>query len=442
MKNWVVVGAQWGDEGKGKIVDLLCEHFDIVARYQGGHNAGHTIKIGDRTMAVHLIPSGILHPDKVAVIGNGLVVDPQALLNEINKLQSLDVEITPQRLRISQRAHVILPYHRAIEAVMEQLQGESKVGTTMRGIGPAYIAKVGRYGVRIGDLLDPNVLKEKIAFNMAYANRILHALDADTFDADSLFACYREFGHQIADFITDTITYLNTAISQGRSVLFEGAQAVMLDVDFGTYPYVTSSSAAAAGACTGTGVPPHHITSVIGVMKAYTTRVGAGPFPTELTDETGALLQQRGAEIGVSTGRVRRCGWFDSVAVRYAVMINGFDALALTKLDILDVFDEIKICTGYRYRGEPVTEYPFNHRVLEQCEPVYESMPGWKTSTSGLTRYEDLPRAAQNYVSRLSGLVGCEISVISTGAGRTETIMIPGSHVSHLIADCELRIAE
>ena len=435
MKNLVVVGTQWGDEGKGKIVDFLCEHFDIVARYQGGHNAGHTVKVSDRTFVLHLIPSGIIHPDQVAVIGHGLVIDPQALLDEIDQLRSLDIEVTPERLRISQQAHVILPYHRAIEAVMEQQQGDRRVGTTMRGIGPAYVAKVGRHGVRVGDLLDGDLLKEKIHFNVAYTNRILQSFGADTFDADSLYASYRDFGQHIAPYITDTISYLNTAISQGRSVLFEGAQGVMLDLDFGTYPYVTSSTAVAAGAAAGTGVPPSRLTSVIGVMKAYTTRVGEGPFPTELKDETGALLQQRGAEVGASTGRVRRCGWFDSFALRYAVMVNGFDALVLTKLDILDVVDEIKICTGYRYQGDILTAYPSNHRVLEHCEVIYESVPGWRTSTSGLTQYKDLPALAQDYISRLRELVGCEISLISTGANRSEAILLPGSHLALMLED-------
>jgi adenylosuccinate synthase len=434
MKNLVVVGAQWGDEGKGKVVDLLCEHFDIVARYQGGHNAGHTIKVGDRTFVLHLIPSGIIHPDKVSVIGNGLVVDPEAFLRELHELQSSDIEVTPERLRVSDRAHLILPYHRAIEAVLEQQQGDSKVGTTMRGIGPAYMAKAGRHGVRVGDLLDPDLLQEAIEFNVAYANRFLHAFDADLFDAHALYTRYRDFGQQMAPYIADTVTYLNTAISQGRSVLFEGAQAVMLDLDFGTYPYVTSSSATAAGAATGTGVPPHHLTSVIGVAKAYATRVGAGPFPTELKDETGALLQQRGAEVGASTGRVRRCGWFDGFALRYAVMASGFDTLVLTKLDILDVFDEIKICTGYQYQSERLTHYPYSHRRLDQCEPIYESMPGWNTSTSGLTTYEELPRAARDYVARLSEVVGCGISLISTGASRSESILIHDSHLDRLLS--------
>lgn len=434
VKSLVVVGAQWGDEGKGKIVDLLCEYFDIVVRYQGGHNAGHTIKVGDRTFVLHLIPSGIVHPDKVSVIGHGLVVDPQALLNEIEYLRSLNVEVTPERLRLSERAHLILPYHRALEAVMEQQQGDRRVGTTMRGIGPAYVAKVGRHGLRVGDLLEAELFREKLHFNVTYVNRILQAFGADPFDEDSLYARYWDLGRQIAPYITDTIGYLNTAIASGRSVLFEGAQGVMLDLDFGTYPYVTSSTTVAAGAAAGTGVPTNRLSSVIGVMKAYTTRVGAGPFPTELDDATGRLLQQRGAEVGASTGRVRRCGWFDSVAVRYAVMVNGFDALAVTKLDILDVFDEIKICTGYRYQGRLLTAYPYNHRMLEQCEPIYETVPGWQSSTSGLTRYEDLPPLARQYIARLSQLVGCEISLISTGASRSETIWIPDSYLSRLRA--------
>lgn len=436
MKNVVVIGAQWGDEGKGKVVDLLAEHFDIVARYQGGHNAGHTIKVGDRTFALHLIPSGIIHPDKVSVIGNGLVVDPQALLHEMAELRGLGIDVTPARLLVSDRAHLILPYHRALEAVMEQQHGERRVGTTMRGIGPAYVAKVGRHGVRVGDLLDEELLREKIEFNVAYGNRILHAFDADTLDADQVWKDIRALASEVAPYVHDTITYLNRAIAQGRRVLFEGAQGIMLDLDFGTYPYVTSSSAMAAGASTGTGIPPHHISAVIGVTKAYTTRVGAGPFPTELTDQWGALLQQRGAEIGVSTGRVRRCGWLDGFALRYAVMVNGVDALVLTKLDILDVFDQIKVCTGYRYRGQPLTAYPSNLRVLEQCEPIYECWPGWNTSTSGLTRYDDLPPQARQYVARLSALVGCPISLISTGPRRTETIWAPNTAV---MAACGLQ---
>jgi adenylosuccinate synthase len=429
MKNLVVVGAQWGDEGKGKVVDLLSEHFDIVVRYQGGHNAGHTVKVGDRSFVLHLIPSGIIHPNKVAVIGHGLVVDPEALLNEINHLRSLGIEVTPERLRLSNRAHLILPYHRGLEGVLENLQGARRVGTTMRGIGPAYTAKVGRHGLRVGDMLDHDTLWERIQFNVEYINRLLHAHGADLFDAKTIYEEYRAFGDQIAAYITDTIAYLNTAITQGASVLFEGAQGTMLDMDYGTYPYVTSSNAVAAGAATGTGVPMKHLTAALGVAKAYTTRVGEGPFPTELKDATGALLQERGVEVGASTGRIRRCGWFDAVVVRYAVMVNGFDSLVLTKLDVLDVFDEIKICTGYRHRGEVLTDYPFSARVLEACEPVYETVPGWRSSTHGLTRSDNLPSRAQEYIARLRELVGCPISMISTGAERNQCVFPPGSHL-------------
>jgi adenylosuccinate synthase len=434
MKNLVVVGAQWGDEGKGKVVDLLCEHFDIVVRYQGGHNAGHTVKVGDRSFVLHLIPSGIIHPNKVAVIGHGLVVDPQALLKEMNELRSLGIEVTPERLRLSNRAHLILPYHRGLEGIIENLQGARRVGTTMRGIGPAYTAKVGRYGLRVGDLLDPEALWEKIQFNVEYTNHLMRVYDAEPFDAQTIYEECRAFSDRIIPYITDTMTYLNTAITQGASLLFEGAQGTMLDIDYGTYPYVTSSSAVAAGAATGTGVSMKHLTSVLGVMKAYTTRVGEGPFPTELKDAIGALLQERGVEVGASTGRVRRCGWFDGFVARYAVMVNGFDSLALSKLDVLDVFDEIKICTGYRYRGEVLTDYPFSARVLEACEPIYETAPGWKASTSGLTRYDDLPPRAKEYVNTLSKLVGCPISLISTGAERSETIFLPSSHLANLMA--------
>jgi adenylosuccinate synthase len=430
MKNLVVVGAQWGDEGKGKVVDLLGAHFDIVARYQGGHNAGHTVKVGERSFVLHLIPSGIIQPGRVSVIGHGLVVDPPALLKEIGDLRSFGVEVTPERLRLSDRAHLILPYHRGIEGVTERAQGARRVGTTMRGIGPAYTAKAGRYGVRVGDVLDPESLREKIEFNVEYVNHLLRAYTGEPFDARRIYEQYSAFGDQIAPYITDTITYLNTAIAQGARVLFEGAQATMLDVDHGTYPYVTSSSAVAAGASIGTGVPVKHLNSVLGVVKAYTTRVGEGPFPTELKNAAGALLQARGAEVGASTGRVRRCGWFDAFVVRYAVMVNGFDSLALTKLDVLDVFDEINICTGYRYGGEAVTGYPFSARVLEACGPIYETVPGWKTSTAGLTRYADLPPRAREYVDRLSELVGCPVSLISTGAERNETIFPPGSDLA------------
>ncbi len=433
MRNVVVVGAQWGDEGKGKIVDWLAAHFDIVARYQGGHNAGHTVRVGGRRFILHLIPSGILRDGKVCVIGNGVVVDPEALLEEMAMLRREGVSVTPERLLVSHRAHVILPYHRVLEAILERELGERRVGTTMRGIGPAYEYKYGRRGVRIGELCEPDLLREKLAFIAEHINRVLRAFDAEPVDPQPLYERYRELGEKIAPFVADTVAYLNQAIAEGRTVLFEGAQGAMLDVDHGTYPFVTSSSASAGGAIVGTGVPPTRITAILGVVKAYTTRVGEGPFPTELQDEIGQLLQQGGGEYGATTGRPRRCGWFDAFAVAYAVMLNGCTALALTKLDVLDPLPEIKICVGYRYRGRTLREYPASCETLRECEPIYETVPGWQTPTSGLTRYEELPPKARRYIERLSQLVGCDISFISTGAEREEMIIVPGYAVERVL---------
>ncbi len=423
MRNVVVVGAQWGDEGKGKIVDWLSAHFDIVARYQGGHNAGHTVQIGERRFVLHLIPSGILREGTVCVIGNGVVVDPEALLDEMAMLRREGVSVTPERLLISHRAHVILPYYRALESVVEQQLGERRVGTTMRGIGPAYEFKYGRRGLRVSDLCSPSRLREKILAAAEYANRVLRAFGAELVDPRSVCERYRELGETIAPFVTDTASYLNRAIAEGRTVLFEGAQGTLLDVDHGTYPFVTSSSASAGGASIGTGVAPTRITAVVGVIKAYTTRVGEGPFPTELQDEVGQLLQRGGGEYGATTGRPRRCGWFDAFAVAYAVMLNGCTTLALTKLDVLDPLPEIKICVGYRHRGRTLAAYPASCEELRECEPIYEALPGWQTPTSGLTHYEALPPRARQYIERLSQLVGCEISLISTGAEREEMIV-------------------
>jgi len=370
----------------------------------------------------------------VCVIGNGVVVDPEALLEEVTMLRREGVSVTPERLRVSHRAHVILPYHRALEAVLERHLGERRVGTTMRGIGPAYEFKYGRRGVRVGDLCEPELLREKLALATEYVNRLLRAFGAEPVDPRPLYERCRELGERIAPFVTDTVAYLNRAIAEGRTVLFEGAQGTMLDVDHGTYPFVTSSSAAAGGASVGTGVPPTRITAVLGVVKAYTTRVGEGPFPTELQDEVGRLLQQGGGEYGATTGRPRRCGWFDAFAVAYAVMLNGCTALALTKLDVLDPLPEIKICVGYRYRGRLLNEYPASCEALRECEPIYEAVPGWQTPTSGLTRYEELPPKARRYVERLSQLVGCAIPLISTGAEREEMIVVPGHAVEQVLA--------
>ncbi|HEV8481997.1 MAG TPA: adenylosuccinate synthase [Blastocatellia bacterium] len=429
MKNIVVVGAQWGDEGKGKVVDILAPHFDIVARYQGGHNAGHTVRIGERKFVLHLIPSGILHEECTCVIGNGVVVDPRAFNAEIEELRHMGIEGS-DRLFVSSRAHLILPYHAALDCAREAELGADSVGTTMRGIGPSYEDKAARTGVRAGDLLYPDLLREKIRKNIVKANRELTSMGQEPLAIERVLDEFLSEALTLKPFISDTAVLINDAVREGKSVLLEGGQGTMLDMDHGTYPFVTSSNATAGGAATGTGLPPRHITGALGIVKAYTTRVGAGPFPTELLNETGAYLQKRGNEVGASTGRSRRTGWFDAVIVRYATMLNGFDALVLTKLDVLDEFDEIKICTAYKYRGETTEDMPYGASVLAECEPVYETLPGWKTNTSKITEYEKLPAAARSYIGRIEELCGAPIAVISTGPERTETIIREESAVS------------
>ena len=429
MKNVVVIGAQWGDEGKGKVVDILAPYFDMVARYQGGHNAGHTVRIGERKFVLHLIPSGILHDECECLIGNGVVIDPQAFNSEIEELRQMGVE-SEGRLFVSSRAHLILPHHTALDRAREQRLGTNNVGTTLRGIGPAYEDKAARTGVRVGDLLYPDMTRDKMRKNIEDANRELISMGADPIDPEK---CVDEFlieALRLKPFIRDSATMINGAVRDGKSVLLEGAQGTMLDVDHGTYPFVTSSSATAGGAATGLGLPPRHITGALGIAKAYTTRVGGGPFPTELLDETGTYLQKRGNEYGASTGRARRTGWFDSMVVRYSVMLNGLDAIALTKLDVLDEVEEIKVCTAYRCRGELLQDMPYGANVLAECEPVYETLPGWKTNTSGITEYDDLPAAARDYVSRVEELCGTVVGMISTGPERTETIIRRDSPVS------------
>jgi adenylosuccinate synthase len=420
MANLIVVGAQWGDEGKGKIVDLLTAHFDIVARYQGGHNAGHTVIINGTKYVLHLIPSGILHPGKTCVIGNGVVVDLQALKHEIEELRHGGISCEG-RLFVSNRAHVILDYHRAIEAADERRRGEQKIGTTNRGIGPAYEDKMARRGLRICDLLNDEELKQLLEENLRQKAPLL-AADHPLFLED-VYQNARALGRELSPYFVDAAQYLNQAIDQGKRVLFEGAQGTLLDVDHGTYPFVTASNATAGGACTGTGVGPTRIDGVVGIAKAYTTRVGEGPFPTELTGELGEEIRKRGQEYGASTGRPRRCGWFDAVVVRYARLINNLGTLVITKLDVLDSLKEISICTGYRYKGELLKSFPPEIRVLEQCRPEYESVRGWYQKTAGLQEFAQLPRLAQDYIQRLSDLVQAEISVVSTGPDRRETIV-------------------
>ena len=424
MSNIIITGAQWGDEGKGKIVDLLTEDADYIVRYQGGHNAGHTVVIGDKEFILHLIPSGILRPGKRCIIGNGVVIDPHALITEIDGLRERDIEIK-DNLSISGRAHIIMPYHRAIEKESEKLKGSLRIGTTGRGIGPTYADKMARVGIRVVDLIDREVFREKLGINIQEMNYFLEKLyGVKGFVLDDIYNEYMGYADRLRGFVVDTSLLLNRAIEEGKNILFEGAQGTHLDVDHGTYPYVTSSNATAGGACTGTGVGPTKIDKVVGVVKAYTTRVGSGPFPTELKDEIGEWLRERGREYGATTGRPRRCGWFDVLATSYAAKVNGFTGMAVTKLDVLDNLNEIKICVGYRYNGERYDEMPSELKVLEGCEPVYESLDGWRASTSGISKYEALPEKAKRYIKRMEELVGVAVDIISTGFRRDETILL------------------
>jgi adenylosuccinate synthase len=424
MPNLVVVGAQWGDEGKGKIVDILARDADVVVRYQGGSNAGHTVVNRRDTFVFHLIPSGVLYRGTLCVIGNGVVVDPEALIEEMDRLQAKGVKIG-KNLAISQRAHLIMPYHKAIDKASEQSRGARRIGTTGRGIGPSYADKMARIGIRVGDLLNPSLFRRKLEENLVEINWFLERLHkVETFQLEKVFQQYMGYAERLKGHIADTALLLHRAVERRQTILFEGAQGTHLDVDFGTYPYVTSSSASAGGACTGTGVGPTAIDAVMGVAKAYTTRVGSGPFPTELTDEVGGGLQERGKEFGSTTGRPRRCGWFDAVLVRYATRINGLSALAVTKLDVLDGCREIRVCVGYRHGGRLYREMPSDLQVLTECEPVYEVLPGWTTGTTGVTSYKALPLQARRYLSRIEELVGCPIDMISTGSHRDETIML------------------
>lgn len=423
MANTILVGAQWGDEGKGKIIDVLTSEVDVVARYQGGNNAGHTVIIDDAKYVLHLLPSGMLHEGKQCVIGNGVVIDPTALAAEIDELREKGIEIG-DRLLISDRAHIVFPYHGALDASREAaLHKDKKIGTTKRGIGPAYGDKMSRVGLRIGDLRDP-AFPQMLTERMNEVNRVLEAMDAAPLDTAKLITGICEAARVIKPFIGDSITFLGEAVRDGKSILFEGAQGTMLDIDFGTYPFVTSSNSTAGGACTGTGVPPNKIDRVLGVIKTYTTRVGEGPFPTELTDEVGELLAREGNEFGATTGRPRRCGWFDAVVARYSAMINGFDVWAMTKLDVLDKLETIKICVAYECDGERYETVPGNVRILARCTPVYEEMPGWQSRTGDITDYEDLPQAAKNYVERLVELTGVKLGILSVGAPRKSTLRV------------------
>jgi len=418
----IIVGAQWGDEGKGKIVDMLSEQVNIVARYQGGANAGHTVCIGNKEHVLHLIPSGIFHPHITCVIGNGVVIDPLALNHEIEQLTSAGISIKG-RLLISHHAHLIMPYHKLLDTIREQMP--NKIGTTGRGIGPAYIDKCMRVGIRIVDLLDRDVLARKLKSNIDEKNQILAKVYGETMlDVDAIIAEYQQFDKQIDEYITDTAAFLCNAIKDGRDIIAEGAQGALLDVDHGTYPFVTSSNPTAGGACTGLGIPPTAVDSVAGVVKAYCTRVGNGPFPTELHDHMGEKLRAVGHEYGATTGRPRRCGWFDAPALRYSAMVNGITQIAITKLDVLADFDEIRICVDYVLNGKRLKTFPTDVQTLEKVEPIYETLPGWKAPLSHATTFDQLPLNARQYVETLSRLVGISVSIVSVGPRRDQTILL------------------
>ncbi|MBV9085076.1 MAG: adenylosuccinate synthase [Acidobacteriaceae bacterium] len=437
MSNLIVLGAQWGDEGKGKIVDLLSEKFDAVARYQGGHNAGHTVFIGNQKFVLKLIPSGILRPGVQAVIGNGVVIDPAALLEEISMLEAAGIDVKSQ-LRISNRAHIIFPFHRTLEKISEGRDNRTAIGTTSRGIGPCYEDKIARRGIRVADFVD-------IDFPQMYRSLaedkevIAHAFKLeDRVDFEEILHKYERYAQQIRPIAGETSHLLNAMIREGKSVLFEGAQGTMLDIDFGTYPFVTSSSAAAGGACTGTGVPPNKIDGIIGVSKAYITRVGAGPFPSEDRTEMGEKMRQAGNEYGSVTGRPRRCGWFDVPLLRYTAEVNGFDSLIITKLDVLDDFEEIPVCVAYEVDRKVITHMPASTRRMEAIKPLFERLPGWKTSTRNATSLSELPKRAQNYLRFIEERTEVEIGSVSIGPERNETMIISGSKLERLLRSTRL----
>lgn len=423
MSSVVIVGSQWGDEGKGKMTDYLSQDADVVVRSQGGNNAGHTIAFDGKKFALRLVPSGIFGKDKLAVIGNGVVINPPALLKELHYLQDNGIDISG--LRISSRSHVTFPYHILLDKCQEAAKGDHKVGTTKNGIGPTYMDKVSRVGIRMSDLLEKDTFKVKLQRNLAEKNELFTKLyHVDPISFDDIFESYYEYGQELKKYVTDTSRIVNDALDQGKKVLFEGAQGVMLDVDQGTYPYVTASNPIAGGVCTGVGVGPNKIDTVVGICKAYSTRVGAGPFPTELTDEIGDRIRETGHEYGTVTGRPRRIGWFDSVAMRHARRVSGLSCLSLNLLDVLTGLKTVKICTSYKLDGKPIDYYPASLKELDRCEPVYEELPGWDEDITGVKRFEDLPINAQNYLKRVSELSETPLATVSVGADRIQTIIV------------------
>jgi len=424
MANVVVVGAQWGDEGKGKVVDIYTEYADEIVRYQGGNNAGHTLVVGDEKVVLHLIPSGVLHAGKRCVIGNGVVLDPEVFIMEVNRLKAAGRLEDDSTLLLSESLHIIMPYHKAIDIAREAKSGDKKIGTTGRGIGPCYEDKIGRRGVRLMDLIDPVAFSRKLRENLDEKNAILERLGEEPLNYNEIYRTYQDFAEILKKYIADTSLVLSKSVAAGKKLLFEGAQGTLLDVDHGTYPFVTSSSTCAGGAATGTGVSPREIHEVVGISKAYVTRVGSGPFPTELLEETGEKLRQVGGEFGATTGRPRRCGWFDAMVIRYAVRINGLTGIALTKLDVLSDFETIKVCTGYTFEGQALETLPAKLETFENCVPVYEELPGWNADITGVRSFEQLPENAKKYVKRLEELAGCPIVMVSVGPRRDQTMML------------------
>jgi len=419
----VLVGAQWGDEGKGKITDMLAEGVDVIARYQGGNNAGHTVIVGEEEYILHLIPSGILYEDKICIIGDNVVIDPIILLEEIEKLEARGVKI--DNLRISGNAHLIMPYHKVLDEFEEGLKGKHKIGTTKRGIGPAYVDKMSRVGLRVSDLFDKEEFEGRLGHTLKYKNLILREIFKHKgYETGDILNEYHEYGQRLKKYVADTSLIVYNALREDKIVLFEGAQGTLLDITHGTYPFVTSSHPVSGGACVGVGIGPNKIDRVLGITKAYTTRVGEGPFPTELEDEIGENLRKKGGEFGTTTGRPRRCGWLDALLLRYSVRINGMSALAMTKLDVLDDLDTIKVCVGYRVGSEVISEFTTDFRKLRECTPVYEELPGWKTDTSGVKEYRDLPGEAKSYIKFVEKIIRAPISIISVGPRRAQTVIL------------------
>ncbi|WP_295156854.1 adenylosuccinate synthase [uncultured Brachyspira sp.] len=423
MASIIIVGTQWGDEGKGKIVDYLADKCEYIVRSHGGSNAGHTVMVNNVKYKLRLLPSGILHKDKICVIGNGVVIEPKVFLSEIDDLMKKNVNIS--NLKISDRAHIIMPYHKILDEMQEADLGENKLGTTKNGIGPCYMDKASRLGIRICDIINKETFKKKLKFNVELKNKLLKKLyNHEGVDYDNLLKEYLEYADRLKPYIADTSIILNKAVKENKNILFEGAQATMLDLDYGTYPFVTSSNPSAGGACTGSGIGPSKIDNVIGVVKAYSTRVGEGPFPSELFDDVGQFIRDKGGEYGTVTGRARRCGWLDACVVKYASYVNGLDSIALTRLDILDELDKLKICIAYKYEGKILEGYPADLEILSKAEPVYEEFDGWKTSIKDIREYDKLPENAKKYLKRLSEIIETDISIVSVGAEREETIIV------------------